>query len=46
MTAPNEFVEKRHHVARLMATRGLSGLALGRSVSWSWATCGHEATSI
>jgi antitoxin VapB len=39
----NEFAVKRRRIADLMAARSLSGLLLGRSSSWSWATCGREA---
>jgi antitoxin VapB len=43
MTATDEFAEKRRRIAGLLAARGLSGLLLGRSSSWSWAACGREA---
>jgi hypothetical protein len=39
----NEFAVKRRRIAELIAAQGLSGLLLGRSSSWSWATCGREA---
>src|SRR6185436_4834884 len=43
MTVTGEFTEKRRRIAGLLAARGLDGLLLGRSSSWSWATCGREA---
>jgi Xaa-Pro aminopeptidase len=43
MTGADEFAEKRRRIAGLLATRGLGGLLLGRSSSWSWASCGREA---
>jgi Xaa-Pro aminopeptidase len=38
-----EYAEKRARIAALMAAHNLSGLALGRAASWSWASCGGEA---
>lgn len=38
-----EYAEKRARIAAMIEAHGLSGLALGRSASWSWAACGHEA---
>src|SRR5690349_15327693 len=43
MTGADEFAEKRRRIAGLLAARGLGGLLLGRSSSWSWASCGREA---
>lgn len=43
MSAAHEFAEKRRRIAGLLEARGLAGLLLGRSGSWSWATCGREA---
>jgi len=43
MTVTAEFTHKRERIAQLMAANELSGLALGRSASWSWAMCGREA---
>lgn len=43
MSAMHEFDVKRRRIAELIESRQLGGLLLGRSSSWSWATCGHEA---
>jgi Xaa-Pro aminopeptidase len=43
MTNVDEFSVKRRRIAGLIEARGLDGLLLGRSASWSWATCGREA---
>ena len=43
MGSTTEFATKRERLAQFMAERGLKGVLLGRSSSWSWATCGREA---
>ena len=43
MTRSEEFATKRRRIAALIEAQGLGGLLLGRSSSWSWATCGGEA---
>jgi Xaa-Pro aminopeptidase len=43
MTNTDEFAVKRQRIAGLLETHRLGGLVLGRSSSWSWATCGREA---
>ena len=43
MGSTTEFATKRERLTQFMAERGLKGVLLGRSSSWSWATCGREA---